>query len=1310
MKTFTFLSRQSISFWLFLILFLMVGSGGLQADESGNGTSNLTVTEGMVLRLDATTIEGLTTGDQVNDWADLSEKGNHAQSASNAPVYQAVNNSFGGQPSVNFSGSAQYLQIPHSESLDLDELTMFVVFRNETTMPEDFGIITSKETGSSPWTNRNWWLAVQRGEGELWFRTSSGGNSTSINDLQDQQTNYLAGEAHLVSVSLQNSGSALFVDGAQKASTIYSNPDTQNAPVRIGASGANTPNRFFRGAIGEIIIYNRALSLEERQVVEIYLGNKWLGWDAEQFFYITASAGPGGQIIPNGDIEIAQGNSVSFTITPNAPFYEIAEVIIDETPLDEPVSEYTFHDIQKNHTIRANFNPLNPTIKITASASENGNISPEGDVWKYAGQNQTFTFSPEGNYGVANVIINGVPKGPMSSYTFTNLLEDQTIHVEFDITGPMIHLDADAISGSHGDAITTWEDQSGYGNHAAQSNNNFKPILIAEGGLNGRQVVRFDGSNDVLNVGNNFSLDMDQITMFLVYRSTPQDDYSNEIGVITAKSRGWTNRSWWLAVNNNFSAGGSEAGIDPGAIWFRTSSGGSIANTLYHNGTYNDGNAYMVSVVVPPTANNETSKLYIDGDQKHETGSSAIDHAENQVMRIGAGTTNNGSTERWFDGDIAELIIYNRALSDEERQAMEQALQAKWFGPQTPEIIAWPAASDIIYGDPVSESSLTGGDANVDGEFSFKFPETVPDAAGTYTAEVVFTPDDENQWETVEGTVEITVLKKALTITAGDKDKVYDAAVFPYEGFTVSYDGFVDGEDASVLGGTLAYVGTAIEAVNAGTYVITPEGLTSGNYEIDFVNGELEIKKANAVITVNGYTGVYDGNAHGATGEAIGVEGEILEGLDLGATFTDVPGGTAYWTFTDETGNYNDASGSVEIVINAKPATLEYIGTRLVATGTDDKAVLELRVLVTTANTPELLVGEIITFNIEQLDDNNEVIISGESEEGTISIAITEDFEDESIITYPLDVKLGSEAYRQLTMNISIGPNFIGTEHVVAVVYKPSGDHVTGGGFIALDEGHYAVDGFPAAEGSQYNFGFNLKYHPKKQELQGNMNLILRGENGQPFHFKSTQPLGLAVYNSVAGEGYENAKGAQFAFEGNITRGNQMPYPNVKIQVSIIDQGNDGIGDEIGIMIWDQHNNVIFSSNWDGYNTLRDFLGGGEVVIHSGGIAGGPAIVFDLDAFGLREVENESALTYTVFPNPFRERLNFRFVPEHDTRAVLELYDMNGALIQTLFDDAVSGGQQYEVVYLPQLRQTGMVFYRLVMGNKVSTGRVLYQR
>src|SRR5918999_2471855 len=55
----------------------------------------------------------------------------------------------------------------------------------------------------------------------------------------------------------------------------------------------------------------------------------------------------------------------------------------------------------------------------------------------------------------------------------------------------------------------------------------------------------------------------------------------------------------------------------------------------------------------------------------------------------------------------------------------------------------------------------------------------------------------------------------------------------------------------------------------------------------------ITIERADAAIEVSGFSGTYDGVAHGATGAATGVNNENLSGLNLGAAFTNVPGGTA---------------------------------------------------------------------------------------------------------------------------------------------------------------------------------------------------------------------------------------------------------------------------------------------------------------------------------------------------------------------------------------------------------------------------------
>jgi hypothetical protein len=102
-------------------------------------------------------------------------------------------------------------------------------------------------------------------------------------------------------------------------------------------------------------------------------------------------------------------------------------------------------------------------------------------------------------------------------------------------------------------------------------------------------------------------------------------------------------------------------------------------------------------------------------------------------------------------------------------------------------------------------------------------------------------------------------------------------------------------------------------------------------YAATDVTQSFMIDKADAVILVNGYSVTYDGAAHTATGTATGVVSEVLVGLDLSATtHTSAGSYVDSWTFTDVTGNYNDASGTVMDIIAKADATVtlnNYSGT-----------------------------------------------------------------------------------------------------------------------------------------------------------------------------------------------------------------------------------------------------------------------------------------------------------------------------------------------------------------------------------------------
>jgi gliding motility-associated-like protein len=96
--------------------------------------------------------------------------------------------------------------------------------------------------------------------------------------------------------------------------------------------------------------------------------------------------------------------------------------------------------------------------------------------------------------------------------------------------------------------------------------------------------------------------------------------------------------------------------------------------------------------------------------------------------------------------------------------------------------------------------------------------------------------------------VSVTIIQKVLTITANDFTKIYDRIAYT-GGNGVRYEGFVNGENTSVLIGTLIYTGTAQNAINAGNYLIQPSGLSANNYAVSLVAGNLVINPKGLTIT-----------------------------------------------------------------------------------------------------------------------------------------------------------------------------------------------------------------------------------------------------------------------------------------------------------------------------------------------------------------------------------------------------------------------------------------------------------------------------
>ena len=127
----------------------------------------------------------------------------------------------------------------------------------------------------------------------------------------------------------------------------------------------NTKNEFgaWEKTQAKVTIPDKFQNAESVQFAFVYEGKDstplWMDnvqvyvEDPSQIHTITATAGKGGKIDPSGAVQITDGKSRTFTITPDAGYF-IQEVKVDGESKGTP-STYTFSNVKEDHTIAVTF-------------------------------------------------------------------------------------------------------------------------------------------------------------------------------------------------------------------------------------------------------------------------------------------------------------------------------------------------------------------------------------------------------------------------------------------------------------------------------------------------------------------------------------------------------------------------------------------------------------------------------------------------------------------------------------------------------------------------------------------------------------------------------------------------------------------------------------------------------------------------------------------------------------------------------------------------------------------------------------------
>ena len=153
----------------------------------------------------------------------------------------------------------------------------------------------------------------------------------------------------------------------------------------------------------------------------------------------------------------------------------------------------------------------------------------------------------------------------------------------------------------------------------------------------------------------------------------------------------------------------------------------------------------------------------------------------------------------------------------------------------------------------------------------------LPKGANTYIA--TLTVGDKSV------SVDYTVKKADLTIKAKDNAIVYGDTASDKG---VTYRGFVNGENESVLGGELTYIFSYTPGSDTGLYIITPEGKTSGNYDITFTPGTLTVEQRTVTLTWHDY----ENRTYGDGKRVYATAGNLLE-ADAGKVVVELSGNAA---------------------------------------------------------------------------------------------------------------------------------------------------------------------------------------------------------------------------------------------------------------------------------------------------------------------------------------------------------------------------------------------------------------------------------
>lgn len=234
--------------------------------------SRVSSVKGLVMWLDATSKDSFSSlededGDSVSRWHDINPQraaNDFTQTVnSKKPIhYESLINKL---PGVKFDGTADYMESIGFSDIDKGFYTIFIALKTPASAAAEYSGIVSKRLADGSGMNIE--ISHKPDQGFL-FNNFSGINKWNIQD----DTPYIFSLSSGVNAVRGRINGQAYLDGGGYIFGVNTNVTDY---LFLGKQGLTTSPTYFGGAIGELIIYDRALKTRERQAIESYLGEKW---------------------------------------------------------------------------------------------------------------------------------------------------------------------------------------------------------------------------------------------------------------------------------------------------------------------------------------------------------------------------------------------------------------------------------------------------------------------------------------------------------------------------------------------------------------------------------------------------------------------------------------------------------------------------------------------------------------------------------------------------------------------------------------------------------------------------------------------------------------------------------------------------------------------------------------------------------------------------------------------------------------------------------------------------------------------------